>query len=212
METALASLASGVNAVAGVDVGTVAVGVLGPSILGLQVEIDRLRVVQAHWLQAADVHRIWETSGHRDIASWLAAKGKTSKRTARAAAALGDGLARHAELDAKVAAGKISSDAAQALLPVLDGPHSGDPNVLLDACDGATPFDAKAAAIKFKATNPPLGETAADREAELFAGRYLAFPDNSDGTNTVVGQLTTEHARTVETALASLAGKPGIGD
>src|ERR1700712_1670783 len=157
METALASLASGVNAVAGVDVGTVAVGVLGPSILGLQVEIDRLRVVQAHWLQAADVHRIWETSGHRDIASWLAAKGKTSKRTARAAAALGDGLARHAELDAKVAAGKISSDAAQALLPVLDGPHSGDPNELLDACDGATPFDAKAAAIKFKATNPPLG-------------------------------------------------------
>src|SRR3978361_876387 len=107
METAIASLRCGVSAVAGVDPASVAVGVLGPSVLGLQIEIDRLRVVQAHWLQAADGHLSWETSGHRDIASWLAAKGKTSKRTARAQAALGDGLARHAELDAKVAAGKI---------------------------------------------------------------------------------------------------------
>jgi hypothetical protein len=60
---------------------------LGPGILAVQVEMDRLKIVQARWSRAADEYRIWEASGHRDMASWLAAKAKTTKRTARDVAA-----------------------------------------------------------------------------------------------------------------------------
>ena len=212
METSLLRLTGSVSAVKGVDASAVADVVLCAGILGLQREIDRLNVIQAGWLHAGDTGNVWVASGHRDMASWFAAKGKTSVRHARGQAALGAGLAKHADLEAQVAAGKISADAAQALLPVLDGAHSGDPAVLLDACDGATPVEAKAAAARFRALNPPPGETPADRENELRAKRFLAFPDNPDGTHNVVGNLPATDARTVETALASIAGKPCPGD
>ena len=212
METSFLRLTGSVSAVKGVDASAVADVVLCAGILGLQREIDRLNVIQAGWLHAGDTGNVWVASGHRDMASWFAAKGKTSVRHARDQAALGAGLAKHADLEAQVAAGKISADAAQALLPVLDGAHSGDPAVLLDACDGATPVEAKAAAARFRALNPPPGETPADRENELRAKRFLAFPDNPDGTHNVVGNLSATDARTVETALASIAGKPCPGD
>ena len=60
---------------------------LGPGILAVQVEMDRLKIVQARWARAADEYRIWEASGHRDMASWLVAMAKTTKRTALGVAA-----------------------------------------------------------------------------------------------------------------------------
>ena len=87
MKAALGSLSASVRAVSSVDVAIVPVDSLGPGILAVQVEMDRLKIVQARWSRAADEYRIWEASGHRDMASWLAAMAKTTKRTALGVAA-----------------------------------------------------------------------------------------------------------------------------
>ena len=212
MKAALGSLSASVRAVSSVDVAIVPVDSLGPGILAVQVEMDRLKIVQAHWARAADEHRIWEASGHRDMASWLAAKAKTTKRTARGVAALGAALAKHGAVGDAVDAGDLSAETAEAVAAVLDREHSGDEADLVEVVKGATPADAHAAASRFIELNPPPGETPADRENELRAKRFLAFPDNPDGTHSVIGNLPASDARTVETALASIAGKPCLGD
>ena len=212
MKAALGSLSASVRAVSSVDVAIVPVDSLGPGILAVQVEMDRLKIVQAHWARAADEHRIWEASGHRDMASWLAAKAKTTKRTARGVAALGAALAKHGAVGDAVDAGDLSAETAEAVAAVLDREHSGDEADLVEAVRGATPADAHAAASRFIELNPPPGETPADRENDLRAKRFLAFPDNPDGTHSVIGNLPASDARTVETALASIAGKPCLGD
>jgi hypothetical protein len=212
MKAALGSLSASVRAVSSVDVAIVPVDSLGPGILAVQVEMDRLKIVQAHWARAADEHRIWEASGHRDMASWLAAKAKTTKRTARGVAALGAALAKHGAVGDAADAGDLSAETAGAVAPVLDREHSGDEADLVEAVKGATPADARAAASRFIELNPPADHTAQDRENDLRAKRFLAFPDNPDGTHSVIGNLPASDARTVETALASIAGKPCLGD
>jgi hypothetical protein len=200
------------NSVVAVDVTVVPVSSLSIGILGLQVEMDRLRILQARWVRNADEHRIWETSGHRDVATWLAAKGKTSVRAARGTASLGAALAKHGAVGDAADAGDISAEVAEIVAAVLECPHSGDEADLLAAVKGATPVDAKAAALRFVELNHPDRQTPLSRENERRARRYLAFPDNADGTHSVVGNLPDADARTVETALASIAGKPGPDD
>ena len=68
MEAVSGCLTMSVSAVAALDCSVVPVDWIGPGILAVQAEIDRSRIVQAHWLQTAHRHRIWEASGHRDIA------------------------------------------------------------------------------------------------------------------------------------------------
>ena len=82
---------------------------------------------------------------------------------------------------------------------------------LVAVVKGATPVDAKAA-LRFVELNHPDGQTPLSREDERRARRYLAFPDNADGTHSVVGNLPDADARTVQTALASIAEKPGPDD
>lgn len=106
----------------------------------------------------------------------------------------------------------ISAEVAEIVAAVLECPHSGDEADLVAAVKGATPVDAKAAALRFVELNHPYGQTPLSREDERRARRYLAFPDNADGTHSVVGNLPDADARTVETALASIAGKPGPDD
>ena len=212
MKSALGSLTVSVSSVVGVDVAVVPVVLLGPGILALQAEMDRLRIVQAHWVRTADDYRIWEASGHRDMAAWLAAKGKTSKRTARGVTALGAALAKHGAVGDAADAGDISAEVAEVVAAVLDREHTGDEADLMAAVKGATPVDARAAAVRFIELHQPDGQAPLSRDDEIRARRYLAFPDNSDGTHSVVGNLPAADARTVETALASIAGKPGPDD
>ncbi len=212
MEVALGSLTVSVGLVAAVDCGVVPVDWIGPGILAVQAEIDRLRIVQAHWLQTGDAHRIWAASGHRDIAGWLAAKGKTTTRTARSATALGAGLAKHGAVGDAADAGDISAEVAEIVAVVLDRPHNGDEADLVADVTGATPVDARAAALRFVELHQPDSEPRPSRDDELRARRCLAFPDNADGTHSVIGNLPDADARTVETALAAIAGKPGPDD
>ncbi|MCU1401100.1 MAG: hypothetical protein JWN62_4209, partial [Acidimicrobiales bacterium] len=108
MRAALDLLHQGTSAVAGVDIALVGVDDLGPTVLAIQMEMDRLRVVHSRVLLEADRHRIWKLSGHRSIEDWFAAKGKTTKAAASKQKQLGEALNTSKDLADAVDAGEIS--------------------------------------------------------------------------------------------------------
>ncbi|MCU1398498.1 MAG: hypothetical protein JWN62_1607 [Acidimicrobiales bacterium] len=212
MRAALDLLHQGTTAVAGVAIALVGVDDLGPTVLAIQMEMDRLRVVQSRVLLEADRHRIWKLSGHRSIEDWFAAKGKTTKTAASKQRKLGEALNKSKDLADAVDAGEISPDTASALLPALDSGHSGSNADLVDACKGATPGEAADVGNLFREWHPPDGLTDAEREHAKRQRRGIRFSDLGDGMTRVDGQLTTTDAMTVENALRALTGKPLEGD
>ncbi len=212
MEAAFASIGFELDGLAALDLAVMSGEQLQRGVLAMQAVIDRERVIQSRWLAEADERNIASAAGHRDMASWLAAKGKTSKRAANKQARLGKALNAHPELADAVDAGTLSPDAADALAPTLDGEHSGNTLELVQACAGATPDQARAAGHRFRELNPPHGQSARDREEELRQKRALRFSDNGDGTTRVDGTLTNFDARTVQDALRGIIGKPLTGD
>ena len=185
---------------------------LGPSILRLQRVMDRLRVVQSRLLLEADRHRIWEPSGHRDVAAWLAANGKTSRSTAKKQRELGEALDKSPALADAVDAGQVAPETATSLLPALNSGHSGDPADLVSSCKGATPEQARQIGNMFQEQHKPAGESDAEREHRRREKRRLSFTDQGDGTTRVDGVLTSPDAAIVEKALRHIAGQPAPGD
>jgi hypothetical protein len=212
MKSALDTIHQGTTALLTGDVALIPVADLGPAILQIQTETDRLRIVQSRLLLEADRAQIWKTGGHRSIEDWLAAKGKTTLSAAGRQKKLGEALDKSKELADAVDAGEISPDTAGALLPTLDADHSGDVAELVDACKGATPAQARDAGNTFQALNPPAGQTDAEREHAKRDKRSIRFTDQGDGLTRIDGQLTTVDALTVKNALKSITGKPTEGD
>lgn len=212
MKFALDSIHQGTTALLAADLALVAVDDLGPHILTIQSEIDRLRIVQSKLMLEADRHRIWFASGHRNIAAWLAANGKTTVAAAAKQKLLGEALGTSAALADAVDAGEISPDTAAALLPALASDHSGDVRELVDACKGATPAEARDAGNMFQALNPPADLTDAEREHAKRQKRSLRFSDNGDGMTRVDGLLPTPDAEIVQNALNAIVGVPAAGD
>ncbi|MCU1398633.1 MAG: hypothetical protein JWN62_1742, partial [Acidimicrobiales bacterium] len=137
MRAALDLLHQGTTAVLGADIALVPVDDIGPHVLSMQLEMDRIRIAQSRLLLEADRHRIWKLSGHRSIEDWLAAKGKTTKTAASKQKQLGEALNKSKDLADAVDAGDISPDTASALLPALGSDHSGSNADLVDICKGA---------------------------------------------------------------------------
>jgi hypothetical protein len=212
VKPALTILHTACDTVAAADVALVGVDELGPSILSLQKAMDRLRVVQSRLLLEADRHRIWAASGHRDIAAWLAANGRTSRAAAKRQRDLGEALTASPELSDAVDAGLVGPEAAAALLPTLNSAHSGDAADLVEACRGATPEQARDAGTMFQEVNKPVGESDAEREHRRRSKRRLSFTDLGDGTTRVDGVLTASDAAIVRTALQHLCAKPSDND
>ena len=212
MDTALPNLLTAVKAVVAVEAGTIPVDRLGAHILGLQRCIDALRVKQAELIRTADHNPEWNSDGHRDMASWLAAKGKTSVGTAKRQQKLGEAIAKSPALADAVRSGDISPDAAEALAATLGSDHSGDEADLIQACAGATPAQAKAAGTIFQEMNKPDGQTDTEREHARRQRRYLRFTDTGDGMTRVDGLLPTYEARIVSNAAKHIAGDPFADD
>ncbi len=212
MRAALDLLAQGTTALMAADTAQVPVDDLGPHVLSLQAELDRIRIVQSRLLLEADRHRNWKQSGHRSIEDWLAANGKTTKAAASNQNRLGEALNTSKDLADAVDAGEITPDTAAALLPALGSEHSGNEADLIDVCKGATPADARDAGNLFQNLYPPEGQTDAEREHAKRQKRGIRFADLGDGLTRVDGQLTTADAMTVQNALRHIVGKPGEGD
>jgi hypothetical protein len=108
----------------------------------------------------------------------------------RGVAALGAALAKHGAVGDAADAGDVSAEVAEVVAAVLDRDHGGDEADLMDAVKGATPTEARAAALRFVELNQRDGHVLPGRDEELRAGRYLGSPNNSDGTHGVVGNLS----------------------
>ena len=212
MRTALTTIRQGTTALLAADVAMVCADDLGPHILLMQIEIDRIRITQSRLLLEADRHGIWKASGHRSVEDWFAAKGRTTKTAASSQKRLGEALNKSKDLADAVDAGEISPDTAGALLPTLGSDTSGDLAELIDLCKGATPDDARDAGNMFQTMHPPEGQTDQEREHTKRQKRGIRFCDQGDGMTRVDGQLTTADAMTVQNALRHIVGKPCEGD
>ncbi|MCU1394167.1 MAG: hypothetical protein JWM34_2595, partial [Ilumatobacteraceae bacterium] len=190
MQSALDTIHQGTTALLAADAALLPVDELGPCILSMQAEIDRIRIAQARALLEADRHRIWMASGHRSIEAWLAANGKTTTGAAAQQKKLGEALDKSPELADAVSAGDITPDTAAALLPALGSDHTGDVAELVEACKGATPAQARDAGTLFQELNPPDGQTDAEREHAKRQQRGIRFTDLGDGMTRIDGKLT----------------------
>ncbi|MEO6126504.1 MAG: DUF222 domain-containing protein [Ilumatobacteraceae bacterium] len=204
MDTALHLLRQGLEALRAVDTGLLATTELGTGLLHLQKLLDGLNVEHAKLMNEADRAGVHAGTGHRNIASWLAANGKTSYQRAKKQQDLGDAMNNSPELADAVANGELSPDTASELLPTLGSDHSGDIAELIGVCKGASPTEAKAAGEKFQELNKPAGESDREREAKKRAKRSLRFNDLGDGMTSLAGMLPTTDARTVKDSLDAI--------
>ncbi|MEO6122582.1 MAG: DUF222 domain-containing protein [Ilumatobacteraceae bacterium] len=204
MEAALQLHQHGLDALATVDSGAMTPNQIGHGLLQLQKHVDRLAVIHARFCAEAANANVHAGTGHRDLASWLAAKGKTSKGRAVRQQKLGEALNASPKLADAVTNGTLTPDAAGELLPTFGSNHSGDIDELIDACAGATPAEAKAAGELFQELNKPAGETDRQAEDRKRAKRFLRLSNIGDGTTTISGLVPMTDARTIRDALASI--------
>ncbi|MEO6125104.1 MAG: DUF222 domain-containing protein [Ilumatobacteraceae bacterium] len=207
MEAALQLHQHGLDALAAVDTGAMSPTEIGQGLLSLQHHVDRLAVIHAKFCADAASANVHAGSGHRDLASWLAEKGKISKGRAIRQQKLGEAMNASPKLEDAVTNGDLSPDAAGELLPTMGSEHSGNLDDLIDACTGATPQQAKEAGELFRELNKPTGETDRQAEERKRAKRFLRLNNVGDGTTSITGLLPTTDARTVRDALASIAAK-----
>ena len=206
MEAALQLHQQGLDALAAIDTSAMTPTDIGRGLLQLQKQADRLAVIHAKFCADAAAANVHAGSGHRDLASWLAHNGKTSKGRAVRQQKLGEALNASSKLDDAVTSGDLTPDAAGELLPTLGSDHSGNVDELIDACTGATPQQAKEAGELFRELNKPAGETDAEAEERKRAKRFLRLNNVGDGTTTLSGLLPTTDARIVRDALGAIVG------
>ena len=206
MEAALQLHQQGLDALAAIDTSAMTPTDIGRGLLQLQKQADRLAVIHAKFCAGAAAANVHAGSGHRDLASWLAHNGKTSKGRAVRQQKLGEALNASSKLDDAVSKGDLTPDTVGELLPTLGSEHSGDIDELIDACAGATPQQAKEAGELFRELNRPLGETDAEAEERKRAKRFLRLNNVGDGTTTLSGLLPTTDARIVRDALGAIVG------
>ncbi len=180
---------------------------LRAGIRGLQALIDRLTVMQAKWIAEADARKVWQGSGARDIADWLANTTKSSYGNAKRKAKLGAALGSSPALDDAVAQGHLSPDAAEALHDAVTNPPDGaDVAELVDACKGATPREAGDAARAWKRIHSEESEEqAAHRRHQQRSVRFGAVDDGMIDTLVRLPERETAELRATITAIA---GKP----
>ncbi|MEO6124127.1 MAG: hypothetical protein ABIR32_10500 [Ilumatobacteraceae bacterium] len=148
MDPAL-QLHHGLKVLRAVETATLTSTELGCGLLELQKVVDGLNVEHAKLMTEADKAGVHAGSGHRSLASWLAANGKTSYARAKKQQQLGDAMDASHELDDAVTNGELSPDTASELLPTVGSDHSGDITELIEVCKGASPAEARAAGRKF---------------------------------------------------------------
>ena len=142
------------DGVGAVDLGELHVDELAAGAVALQRLADRVQVALARVLAEADRAAVWQGSGSKNAAGWLAGATQSDYRASMDALKLGDTLDLNASLAAKVDAGEISAATAIALHPVVTAPPDratrADVDKLVQMCVGASPNDARRAAEVWK--------------------------------------------------------------
>ncbi len=211
MNDALDLLDLAADAVAMVDPHTCTVDELTRAALSVQRHLDRMKGVHARILSAADAARVWQGSGARNIADWLAGRTNTSYGDAVSRVRLGEALDHSPELAEAVDNGEVTAASAEALHgTVTKPPASGDVKDLVAAVKGAGPREAKAAAEKFNEIHS--AETDAEAEERRHGLRSVRSTPAADGMVTTTVVLPALSSREFINAISHVAGKPSEGD
>lgn len=187
---------------------------LKAAVLGVQRHIDRLKVLHAGLLHEADQRRMWVGSGYRDAADWLAGKTKTSRGDASSRARLGAALKASESLKKAAEDGEVSAATAESLFGAVadrpDGASDADVDDLVEACKGADPRDAKAAAEKWKETHS--AETPEQAEQRRREKRSVTTRNLGDGLGQLTAILPLVDLRQLTNSISHIAGKPCEAD
>ena len=199
------------DAVAMLDLSVLTTDDLAFGSLALQRHIDRMKALHAGVVNAADNARVWQGTGARNMADWMAGATNTSYGDAASRVRLGQTLDQSPELAEAVQKGEVSAATAEALHDAVTNPSAhGDDKELVEAVKGAGPRDAKAAAERFKEINS--AETDAQAEERRHQQRSVRSIPATDGLVTTTVTLPELQSREFHNAISSVAGKPSEGD
>ncbi len=211
MDTALAALDTAISGAAAVDLEAITPSALAVAAVELQGCIDRLTLVHAVVVSAADSAGVWAGSGCRGMADWLAQQTKTSYGDATDRVKLGDTLELAPGVKDAVESGEMSTKTALALHgAVKDAPAGADVGELVDAVKGATPREAAAAGEKWREVNST--ETPEQAEDRRYRRRSVRSGQSADGLVTTTVVLPAPEHRQFINAITHAAGDPYEGD
>ncbi len=207
MSGVLVPLREAVDAVVGVDTGTVATAELAAMAVAVRREAERLIAVAARWLADAEQAGVFARQGVRSGAHYLAKQTGTSLKSARSAALLGATLNHTPVLADAVAAGELSCESAAVVGSVAEHPaFAAHGDELVDAVKGAGPAATRTAVDTWKAIHREC-DSDVDEEAVRRAKRSLTFTPRADGLVDVSGVLTAVDSRVIQNALDHLRRK-----
>ncbi|HQZ36949.1 MAG TPA: DUF222 domain-containing protein [Ilumatobacteraceae bacterium] len=179
--------------------------------LALQRHIDRMKALHAAIVNAADAGRVWQGTGARNMADWLAGATNTSYGDAASRVRLGETLDQSPELAEAVQKGEVSAATAETLHDAVTNPVAdADVKDLIDAVRGTGPSDARAAAERFK--NDHSSETAEQAQERRHEKRSVRSAPATDGMVTTTVTLPELQSREFHNAIGSVAGKPTEAD
>ncbi len=179
-------------------------------VLAVQSCLDRLRGVHAGLLHEAERRLLWQGSGYRSAADWLAGVAKTSRGEAQSRARLGKALGASKKLKDALADGSMSAATAESVSHAVndrpDGASDGDVDDLVDACRGADPVDAREAVETWRRTFD--GDSEHDAEERRHQRRSLTVKPVGDGMAQLTALLPEVRMRQVVNSISQAAGKP----
>ncbi|MFM8310360.1 MAG: DUF222 domain-containing protein, partial [Ilumatobacteraceae bacterium] len=214
LAAALACIAQGLDDIGAVDPVTLQVDDLAAGALELQRLADRVQVALARLLVRADRIAVWQGSGSKNAAGWLADTTGSGYGAACDLLRLGDSLEASAMLADKVDGGEMSAATAVALHRTIAAPPEratpADVARLVEMCAGASPAEARKAAEIWKDGHRIA--TPDELEAQRFARRSVRFAPEVDGIVRTTADLPTLEAHMLRKALTSVGGRPSDDD
>ena len=213
MEDALELLELAVSGVAMCASSPLSDAELRGAVIGVQRHLDRLKIVHAGLVHAADRRGMWNGTGARDVADWLAGVTNTSHGDANSRARLGAALNASDALRHAAENGDVSAATAESLFDaVTDTPGAtpADIDGLVDSCKGASPKDAREAGETWKKTFAT--ETPEQAEQRRREKRSVTTKPLGDGMGQLTAILPLLDLRQVTNAISNVAGKPCEAD
>jgi Domain of unknown function (DUF222)/HNH endonuclease len=211
LQMAAAGLAY-LNSTTGDELGPAALGEVLTTLGGLQ---DSLAAAHATFLRRFDAADAHDADGYGSSSAWLAAKGRMTRRDARAAVRQMRQFSERPGLHEAVAAGDISKSWADAITrwtrKLPEGMRAETDKILLEAAAAGASLEdlatiAAAAIEQWRSAQP-------DPEDDFdFRDRYLKLGLTFGGAGVIRGDLTPECAAAVTAVLDTLGKRRGPED
>jgi len=180
----------------------------------VQRHLDQLTIAHSTLVNEADRLRLWDGTGARDMADWLAGKTKTSRGDAKSRTKLGAALNSSKELKKAAEKGEVSAATAESLHDAVTGKPddatADDVAQLVEACKGADPRDARKAAEAWRDLFEI--ETEEDLQQQRRDRRSVTTRELGDGMAQLTAIMPIIDLRQVTNAISRVAGKPCEAD